>query len=294
MATPARLPHGSPATGVDRGPRQQTRVCHAVRWNGREISLREGETAIGRDPACQIVLDSPLVSRRHARLVVSTTGVMVEDLGSRNGVRVNGAPVTGGVSVLAGDRILVGDQQLELLRVLEKSAADLEAERRAAKTQVELAAADDDESGEHASIRSANPFDPLAKVVDKAIAMGRSEEAERLLSGHLQHVLEDVEARRVPDPALTERAVHYAIKLAELSRTPGWINYAIRVYAGLGRPLPMEVVHELYSLLRKVRGVDVVLLRQYVALLHSRVQDFSPTDRFTVKRIEGLSTLTGV
>jgi hypothetical protein len=298
MATAAKLPDVAPGFGEDSGPRQKTRVHHAVRWNGREIALREGQTAIGRHPACQIVLDSPLVSRRHARLVVSAAGVMVEDLGSRNGVRVNGTTITGGVTVLAGDRILIGDQELELLRRLEKSPAELEAERRAAKTMMGLDAAcnddEDDESNDNESTRSANAFDLLSGVIDKAIAMGRAEEAERLLSGHLQHILQDVEAGRVPESALTERGVHYAVKLAELSRKPGWINYSIRVYAGLGRPLPMEVVNELYALLRKVRGVDVALLRQYVALLHSRVPEYSPTDRFAVKRIEGLSTLTGV
>ena len=41
---------------------------------------------IGRDPKCQIVLDSPRISRRHARIFQDPFGRwIVEDLGSRNG-----------------------------------------------------------------------------------------------------------------------------------------------------------------------------------------------------------------
>ena len=284
-------------SSVDSGAHQKARVYCAVRWQGRELPLRDGDTIIGRHPGCHLVLDSPLVSRRHAKLVLSPTGVMVEDLGSRNGVLVNGTAITGGVSVLAGDRIQIGDQELELLRRVEKTAAQVESERRSARTVAAFDAIDDDDDDaatEHESTRSANAFDLLAGVIDKAIAMGRAEEAERLLTGHLQHILQDVEARRAPEPGMLTRGVAYAVKLADLTRKPGWINYAIRVYAGLGQPLPMEVVHELYTLLRKVRGVDVALLRQYVALLQSRAAQFSPAERFAVKRIEGLPTLTGL
>jgi hypothetical protein len=56
----------------------------------------------------------------------------------------------------------------------------------------------------------------------------------------------------------------------------------------------MDVVQELYRVLRKVRGVDGVLLRQYVAVLQSRLNQLGPAERFAVKRIAGLPTLTGL
>ncbi len=49
---------------------------------------------IGRDPGADVVLDNPGISRRHARIVRSPVGFVVEDLGSANGTYVNEAPVT--------------------------------------------------------------------------------------------------------------------------------------------------------------------------------------------------------
>jgi hypothetical protein len=50
-------------------------------------------TVIGRAPDCGLVISHPSVSRRHARLVVSDEGWSIEDLGSANGVRIDGVPV---------------------------------------------------------------------------------------------------------------------------------------------------------------------------------------------------------
>jgi pSer/pThr/pTyr-binding forkhead associated (FHA) protein len=56
----------------------------------REIQL-VGRIVVGRDPACEISHDDSLLSRRHAEFVTTGAMVTVRDLGSRNGVFVNGA-----------------------------------------------------------------------------------------------------------------------------------------------------------------------------------------------------------
>jgi hypothetical protein len=48
---------------------------------------------VGRDPMCEISGDDSLLSRRHAEFVVGGAQVLVRDLGSRNGVYVNGLKV---------------------------------------------------------------------------------------------------------------------------------------------------------------------------------------------------------
>lgn len=55
--------------------------------------LTESEVLIGRDPACQIALPLPPISRRHAAVARGTAGWKLRDLGSANGTRLNGAPV---------------------------------------------------------------------------------------------------------------------------------------------------------------------------------------------------------
>jgi len=63
---------------------------HTLRYNHHDIDLPEGEFVIGRAANCQLSLDDPLVSRNHATLKVTVDTVTFEDIGSRNGVRVNG------------------------------------------------------------------------------------------------------------------------------------------------------------------------------------------------------------
>ena len=45
---------------------------------------------VGRDPACDVILDSKEISRRHARFYVRAGDLTVEDLESHNGVFIDG------------------------------------------------------------------------------------------------------------------------------------------------------------------------------------------------------------
>lgn len=55
-----------------------------------------GETVVGRDPDCGVVLDDDRVSRRHAVLAAGAPGWSISDLGSKNGTSVGGMPVENG------------------------------------------------------------------------------------------------------------------------------------------------------------------------------------------------------
>jgi DNA-binding winged helix-turn-helix (wHTH) protein len=82
----------------------------------RTFRLGEGQNIIGRDPASAVWLDSPSVSRRHARLTVEspTRRVVLEDLGSTNGCFVRGVAVHGPVDLSDGDAITVGSVELRV------------------------------------------------------------------------------------------------------------------------------------------------------------------------------------
>lgn len=64
----------------------------AERAFGRTYPL-VGPTVLGRAPECTLRLDTPGLSRQHARLSPNEDGVLVEDLGSTNGSFVNGRRV---------------------------------------------------------------------------------------------------------------------------------------------------------------------------------------------------------
>src|SRR6188472_3738062 len=86
-----------------------------LRYLQHDLELNEGTFAVGRNASCQLSLDDPLVSRRHAIFDVVGSHVSVEDLNSRNGVIVNGHRIDGKVDLTIGDRILIGSQELTLL-----------------------------------------------------------------------------------------------------------------------------------------------------------------------------------
>ena len=76
-----------------------------------EVTPLSADVVIGREAgACDIMLDSDLTSRRHARIVTDLQGnSLLTDLGSSNGTFVNGLPVTRAL-LAEGDRLSFGSQ----------------------------------------------------------------------------------------------------------------------------------------------------------------------------------------
>jgi ABC-type multidrug transport system ATPase subunit/pSer/pThr/pTyr-binding forkhead associated (FHA) protein len=75
---------------------------------GNIIDLPEKELLIGRIAPADIILDHREVSRRHARLIFRDGDYFLEDLGSKNGVWVNGEKLTGEKKLADGDAIELG------------------------------------------------------------------------------------------------------------------------------------------------------------------------------------------
>jgi len=97
---------------------------HVSRWliaGERRIALIEGDNVIGRDCEANVGLDYSTVSRHHARLIVSDTRTVLEDLGSKNGTTIGGTRLTGAVTLRNGDRFSCG----QILLTYRESSADL-------------------------------------------------------------------------------------------------------------------------------------------------------------------------
>src|SRR3954470_16689059 len=90
-------------------------MAYRLRYLAHDLELPVGEFVVGRSTECQLSLDDPLVSRRHAVLRVRRDGVSVQDLGSRNGVLVNGVKITGERELAASDKVGIGSQEMLLL-----------------------------------------------------------------------------------------------------------------------------------------------------------------------------------
>ena len=75
----------------------------------RTVRLVEGETIIGRAVTCGVAVNTPGISRQHARIRVASGRAYVLDLGSRNGTTLNGVTVAGEQEVRAGDALQIGE-----------------------------------------------------------------------------------------------------------------------------------------------------------------------------------------
>ena len=84
-------------------------------WDGRDLALDKSVTVIGRSSGCDVVVDDPNVSRRHAEIRRLGEGYSLVDLGSTNGTEVNGQRV-GETSLMNGDVIGVGTTRLTFER----------------------------------------------------------------------------------------------------------------------------------------------------------------------------------
>jgi len=287
-----------------------------LRYLHHDLELSEGEFALGRSADCQLSLDDPLVSRRHALLVVARESVTLEDLQSRNGIAVNGQRVAGRVSLQDGDTILIGSQELTLHLSREAAPRDLMGVTQAGRlTLPKIAAvgwvsnerptrpatvrpppepASSDPGVDTGTERRTEAFNLLGGVADKALALGRAEEAERLLATALNEVVEASRMGRHPSPSLVDVAARFAAKLATATAKGAWADYVIELYDAQGRPCPAPVIDELYSAFRKVSAIDLPRLRGYVAHLRERQATLGPAEKFLLLRIEGLERLAAL
>ena len=83
-----------------------TLVAQAGPLNGQRWMIKDS-TLIGRDDSCDIIIPDRQVSRHHARLVATSNGTKIEDLGSKNGTHCNGQLISEPFILQDGDVIQV-------------------------------------------------------------------------------------------------------------------------------------------------------------------------------------------
>jgi general secretion pathway protein A len=80
----------------------------------RRLALTPGRVTIGRGADCELQLDSQFVSRHHCQIITTAEQSFVEDLGSTNGIIVNGRRRQLH-KLVAQDQIVIGDHTLTYL-----------------------------------------------------------------------------------------------------------------------------------------------------------------------------------
>lgn len=80
----------------------------------RRWPLQPGTTLVGRSQESAVRLSDKAVSSRHAEIRLDGDTLLIEDLGSRNGTYVNGAPANGPVSLFHGSTVRLGNTELRV------------------------------------------------------------------------------------------------------------------------------------------------------------------------------------
>ncbi|MCZ6796308.1 MAG: FHA domain-containing protein [Planctomycetota bacterium] len=95
------------ASGEAPAPGGATLRCIDGPLKDRSFSLEPGPFVMGRHPSCNLPLKDQKVSSRHARIVREGADLVVEDLGSKNGVWVDGRKVSRRILV-SGSEVVIG------------------------------------------------------------------------------------------------------------------------------------------------------------------------------------------
>lgn len=273
-------------------------VHYSIVHRGHRFELATGTLLIGRGSGCQLVLEDALVSRKHARIEVRPDSATLHDLGSVNGVYVNGDRMGPEHELKDGDRIMIGQQEILVFANARPPSMESATARLTADTLVGFDISSmTPPPREEESTHQGDALELLGGVVDKVLVLGRGEEAERIIGTYLRNFL-GMAQRAEQDPSapgisaeLADRAASYAVKIAAATKKGEWVNYAFDLFTAQARPLPATVVDQLYTVLRNVSGVDLKRLREYITLLRSISSRLGPADRFVAQRIEGLERL---
>ncbi len=269
--------------------RPLTRV--RLRRRGQELMLAEGSYLLGRDSSCHILLDDAKISRRHARISVQRDHVQIEDLGSMNGVFVNGVRLTTIQPLFDGDWISIGSEELEVC------IGEVRRPREAISTQDEFTPLPPSDEAETQRRISEPPSDAdttqrsraleiLASIADRALDGNRLQDAEDLLKTTLLDVLQEASLGHPVEPDSLEFAVDYALKLAGTTRKSRWFDYSIDLLKSQRALLDDKMAASLRRAMGQLQMVDVDRIQSYIKTLKSLPESLAAAA--AVERAEGL------
>lgn len=280
---------------------------YRLRFLLHEMDLQHGELVIGRSATCGLTIDDPLVSRSHARLLISEEGAFIEDAGSRNGIRVDGKTITGRTPLTDGARFRIGTQEL-MFRALEETAA-IPPRRRATGFMIHcptcgLPYSTDATSCPHCGREGASNEDEptttteqawsielLAETMHRAQTLGRKQDIERLLiqaRGLLAATSVTVDRRRL------DQLANGAIRFASEEGQVDWARWALSLYSRRGIAPSEDVGRQLKSLPPVARQNLAPQVEEVVKSLRAPSSGEEPNDEKAVQLLRELSRTSEV
>jgi Protein of unknown function (DUF3662)/FHA domain len=111
-ATMIYKPRTPPPAAPDDGPAPEVdREVATLAWEGQTMRVEKRRVLLGRSRECDIQVEDPNVSRRHAELRQEGSSYWIVDLDSTNGIEVNGKRVKR-AKLESGDTFTVGSTEI--------------------------------------------------------------------------------------------------------------------------------------------------------------------------------------
>jgi pSer/pThr/pTyr-binding forkhead associated (FHA) protein len=214
-----------------------THTRFRLRLGGQEDALPLGDFVIGRSAGCDLAIDDPVASRRHAVLHVMEDQVVLEDLGSRNGVLVNGVRMSDPVQLTHGDKVFVGSTELVLVETAARRRREDMATRPLIVSGVHAREGQQDDW--EASTDLGSVYDVLIAACDRAFMQGNVEDAGAAVRNLLLSVRAALLRRQTPDPLAVRAAVGFALQLADRTGDASWLDRLFEVMVA-GRMVPND------------------------------------------------------
>ncbi len=264
---------------------------------GTEVGVpRGGKLMIGRSTVCDVFLNDPTVSRRHARVSTRGRRLVLEDLGSSNGTHLNGKPIAAARELALGDVLSIGKYELTVIRATRPEKPSSPGAYRVAGDDL----GDPERITLPAQQPSSKPRAPHADEATKrrdahslifaaaegALAEGSSLEAERLAGGLLRELLAATRSSAAPPAELVARASVVAARLGAAREAGEWIDLAVALCTASHCALPPAALDAIDQALDQIAALDHASLRAYGSTLQARFGTLSPTELLSVRRLE--------
>lgn len=288
----------SPAIGVTEEASGLENIAnrYALRVGGREVKVRPGETVIGLADDCEIVIAQSRVSQQHARVVLTSDGLAIEDLGSISGTLLNGSELGDRRPLKVGDRITVGATHIEVVERAQAARPSTKSPRRDSRRSVPVTPSiarlarwasskpprrESPRPDQQASTRTVNleTFESAGRLADRMFSAGRPHAACRILEEPLRDICEAARHGALLDAALVDTVGRYAVKLAHEVLDARWVDFAVEIHANAGRPLRETTLRAVTLLGEKGPQLNKRLMALYNERLQSRLMSMDAAEQ---------------
>lgn len=264
---------------------------YRLRFLLQEFDLPRGITIIGRSLDCHLTIEDPLVSRQHARILIDDDGAYVEDMGSRNGVRVDGSLIRAPVRLSDGVRLRIGTQDFlfcnvdipgkahskttGVLRLCANCRMPYPREAPSCPNCEATEQTDEDTltgvgPSEGAHSTRAWSAQLLVEALDRALALQKLQDAERILRRATAQLEEMAAAGGQLDFASLDALAARAATLTLATDDPTWALGVLDIYRRTGGVPPAEFVERLAEVATRHRPLVLGAVTSLLGHLQAR------------------------